>query len=153
MTTLPWVPPAGMSAQLASDWRDFYRSVLAKYGITPAEYRALYLAQRGRCFICRTAKGKHPDDPNGRGSRRLAVDHNHAIGDRREAVRALVCSGGDKTCNRILGWLKTPEALERGAEVLREAPAQRVLAMLGGPAWKGPVPDDDYLTGYLTDEN
>src|SRR5690242_21783331 len=128
--TFTWTPPADMAKAVASGWRIFYRHVFTTYGLTPEEYRAIYLAQRGRCYVCRTAKGIHPDDPRGRGGRRLAVDHNHAVGYRREAVRALVCSGGDRTCNRILGWLKTPEAFARGAEVLTEAPAQSVLAFL-----------------------
>lgn len=122
-----WTPPAGMLKPVATEWRSFYRHIYATYAVAPQDYRDLYLAQRGRCYICREAKGKHPDDPKGRGARRLGVDHNHAIGyGRREAVRALLCTGGDRTCNRIIGWLG-PEALKRGAEVLETAPAQDVF--------------------------
>lgn len=151
MTAQAWVPPKGMDSVKARQWRNFYRAILTKYGITPAEYRALYLAQRGRCFICRAAKGIHPDDPKAAGGRRLAVDHNHALGGTREAVRALVCSGGDKTCNRVLGWLRTPEAFQRGAEVLTEAPAQSVLAYLQTEAGKDKLADA-FVTGMLTDD-
>lgn len=142
-----WTPPAAMAPSVASGWRTFYRQMFNTYKITPEEYRALYLAQRGRCFICRTAKGVHPDDPRGRGGRRLGVDHNHALGYTRAAVRALVCTGGDRTCNRILGWLKTPEAFQRAAEVLTVAPAQQVFSAMAA-GWTG----DEALTGYLTDE-
>lgn len=145
--TFLWTPPDDMEKSVAAGWRTFYRHVFSTYGLKPEEYRALYLAQRGRCFICRTAKGVHPDDPRGRGGRRLGVDHNHALGFTRAAVRALVCTGGDRTCNRALGWLKTPEAFDRGAEVLREAPAQQVFSAMEA-GWT----EDEHLLGYLTDE-
>lgn len=103
-----WTPPEGMSKQVANAWRAFYSDAVEKYALTPAEYRFLYLAQRGRCWICRKAKGIHPDDPKGGGTRRLGVDHNHVTGQ----VRGLLCTGGDKTCNRIIGWLNGP-SLER----------------------------------------
>lgn len=121
MALVEWTPPAGMAAGTVSAWRTFYRHVFATYGLTPEAYRLLYIAQKGRCWICRKAKGVHPDDPKGRGGRRLGVDHNHATG----AVRGLLCTGGDKTCNRIIGWLDRA-ALLRAAEYLTKPPA-RVL--------------------------
>jgi hypothetical protein len=124
-----WQPPAGMLPPMVREWRTFYRHILSTYGVTPAEYRALYLAQLGRCYICRDAKGKHPDDPNAKGGRRLGIDHNHVIGYRREAVRGLLCTGGDRTCNRIIGWLTYP-ALQRAALYVAESPAQSVFAAL-----------------------
>lgn len=129
-TALAWTPPAGMAHQVALEWAAFYRRVRDLYGITPADYRALYLAQSGRCYICRKAKGVHPDDPRGTGGRRLGVDHNHVIGNyRRDAVRGLLCTGGDKTCNRIIGWLDHA-ALVRAARHLAESPAQQVFAAM-----------------------
>lgn len=112
-----------MKQEVARAWREFYRKALKEYGITPVQYRDLYVAQYGCCFICRVAKGKHPDDPRGTGGRRLGIDHNHVT----DRVRGLLCTGGDKTCNRIIGWLK-PEALERAVIYVREEPAQVVLA-------------------------
>jgi hypothetical protein len=39
-------------------------------------------------------------------------------------VRGLLCSGGDKTCNRVIGWLTAPQ-LDRAAAYLRgEIPAK-----------------------------
>lgn len=108
-----WTPPEGMSPKVASDWRAFYRAAMVKYGVSPDRYRKLYLLQKGRCWICQTATGKHPDDPKGRGGRRLGIDHNHTTG----VVRGLLCTGGDKTCNRIIGWLNAP-ALRRAADYL-----------------------------------
>lgn len=115
-----WTPPRGMGPAAVASWRAFYRraaSGKAGYRITPAEYRRLYLAQQGRCFICRKARGIHPDDPGARGSRRLGVDHNHVSG----LVRGLLCTGGDKTCNRVIGWLDAA-ALQRAADYVRNSP-------------------------------
>jgi hypothetical protein len=135
-----------MGLLIVRGWRAFYRHIYTVYGVTPEHYRALYLAQLGRCFVCQKAKGMHPDDPKGAGSQRLGIDHNHAYGSRREAVRALTCTLGDKSCNRILGWL-TYEGLERARIVLREMPAQAVLRQLDA----GPISDED-LTGMMLHE-
>lgn len=86
---------------MVASWRAFYRRAADVYHITPAQYRLLYVGQKGRCWICRKVKGIHPDDPKGRGTRRLGIDHNHATG----AVRGLLCTYGDKSCNRVIGWL------------------------------------------------
>lgn len=122
-----WTPPAGMFPEVAIQWREFYRAALSGrkgYVITPAEYRLLYVAQKGRCWVCRIAKGVHPDDPKGRGTRRLGVDHDHLTGQ----VRGLLCSGSRSanTCNRLIERY-TPEALARAADYKRNPPA-RVLA-------------------------
>jgi hypothetical protein len=130
-----------MLPEVVREWRTFYRGIWNSYGVTPEEYRAIYLAQLGRCYGCQEKRGKHPDDPKGGGARRLAVDHNHALGYRKQAVRGLLCSTGDLSCNRIIGGLKDrPEALERLAHHLRTAPAQSVLAALA-KGW----PDDDIV--------
>jgi hypothetical protein len=118
---MSWTPPDGMLPIVAQRWRAFYADMArgdAGYTLTAWEYRMLYIAQKGRCWICQRAKGIHPDDPKGRGTRRLAVDHNHATG----AVRGLLCSGGDKTCNRIIGWLNAA-ALQRAANYVTKPPA------------------------------
>jgi hypothetical protein len=108
-----WTPPEGMASLQVRAWRAFYNRALDVYNITPAQYRLLYVAQRGRCWICRTAKGIHPDDPKAAGRRRLGIDHDHVTG----AVRGLLCTGGDKTCNRIIGWLDGA-SLERALRYL-----------------------------------
>lgn len=137
-----WEPPPGMAKPVASDWRAYYRTAWVTYGVTPKFYRALYLAQMGRCYICRVARGIHPDDPHGRGSRRLGIDHNHAIGNRIEAVRGLLCTGSlnANTCNRLIGRYNTGQ-LQRAVDLLTEAPAQRLLAA-------GYMTDAE-LTGWL----
>lgn len=130
-----WTPPDGMKPSVVKEWRAFYRAALDKYGITPERYRQLYLLQKGRCAICQKATGKHPDDPKGRGGRRLGIDHNHATG----AVRGLLCTGGDKTCNRIIGWLNAP-ALRRAADYL-DGTRTPNLILAGGT-------DADYQWAY-----
>lgn len=117
-TVALWDPPAGMTPAVIRTWRAFYARAMDNYGVTPADYRILYLAQKGRCWICRKAKGVHPDDPQGRGARRLGIDHNHATSQ----VRGLLCTGGDKTCNRVIGWLDHA-SLKRAVAYLENPPA------------------------------
>jgi len=108
-----WTPPYGMASRDVRAWRTFYSRILDVYGVTPRHYLDLYLAQKGRCWICRLATGINPLDPKARGSRRLGIDHNHTTGQ----VRGLLCTGGDKTCNRIIGWLNAGQ-LRRAADYL-----------------------------------
>lgn len=126
--TLDWTPPAGMLPAVVAAWRGFYGKALKQYGVNPDQYRALYLAQLGRCYGCWDKRGIHPDDPKGRGARRLSIDHNHAYGNRIEAVRGLLCGTGDLSCNRILGAVRdNAYALDRLSDLLRTMPAQAVL--------------------------
>lgn len=77
-----------------------------KYGITEKDYLKLSYEQDGRCFICHRAPKK----------RRLSVDHDHALGRVRHAVRGLLCH----MCNRGLTYYRdNPERLQRAAEYLR----------------------------------
>lgn len=91
------------------------------YQITELEYRALYRAQGGRCYVCRKAKGK---------ARRLAVDHDHLTGE----VRGLVCSGSltPTTCNRLIAYYNRDQLL-RAADMLTDPPpAREVLQAVRG---------------------
>lgn len=101
-----WDPPEGMGAAAVKAWRAFYAKAMDAYGITPADYRLLYVAQKGRCWICQTAKGLHPDDPKARGGRRLGIDHDHTTGQ----VRGLLCGGSlsANTCNRVIARYNAP---------------------------------------------
>jgi hypothetical protein len=92
------------------------RRIEQVYGITEYEYDALYEAQGGVCAICLRATGK---------VRKLAVDHDHAIGDgKREAVRGLLC----KSDNRLLGFARDdPEFFRRAMNYLLDPPARKVL--------------------------
>jgi Recombination endonuclease VII len=128
-----------------ADWRKFYRMCERTYG-TPQrpfgerEYVALYVAQDGRCAICRRSRGRDPREPlayvgRKRKPRRLGVDHNHLTG----LVRGLLCSGSvsANTCNRLVARYDA-DALERAARYLREPPAVGVLSG---------VPDEAYRYG------
>jgi hypothetical protein len=90
--------------------------------VTEAEYRAMYRAQGGRCYVCRKAAGK---------SRRLGVDHNHLTGE----VRGLVCTGSlnAMTCNRLIA-IYSRAALVRAVEMLNDPPPARavLVAMRSG---------------------
>jgi hypothetical protein len=92
-----------------------------KYGyqITPLEYRALYAAQGGRCYVCRRASGK---------AKRLGVDHDHLTGE----VRGLLCTGSlsANTCNRLIAIYNRAQLL-RAVEMLTDPPpARRVLVSM-----------------------
>lgn len=63
----------------------------AKYGMTPAAWDGMFLAQAGGCAACGQAFGWRT--PN--------VDHDHATGQ----IRGLVCS----PCNQSLGLLQEDE--------------------------------------------
>lgn len=60
------------------------------YGITIEDYNKLFVAQEGKCLICR----RHQSDLK----RKLNVDHDHATGK----VRGLLCNN----CNSGLGHFK-----------------------------------------------
>lgn len=78
---------------------------LAKYGISGAEYDAMYAAQGGLCAICR-----QPDRVGIYGEV-LAIDHCHDAG----RIRGLLCSN----CNRGLGmFLDDPDRLMAAAAYL-----------------------------------
>lgn len=79
------------------------------FGITEDQYWALYEAQGGRCYICKTANGS---------ARRLAVDHDHETG----LVRGLLC-GPD---NLMIGRLRVL-GLVNALEYLHNPPAIGVI--------------------------
>jgi Recombination endonuclease VII len=84
------------------------------YGITPDDYRALFIAQGGRCYICQ--RKTH--------SKRLAVDHDHVTG----AVRGLLCADNERGCNHaILGNIRDLAMAKRIVAYLEDPPANSVL--------------------------
>lgn len=108
------------------------RQNLKNYGMTIAEYDALFAAQDGRCAIC--------DEPEKIISRngqpfRLAVDHDHQTG----AARGLLCA----LCNRMVGHLES-----RADMVSR---MQAYLAQHKVPGNYGVPPDVDAYYGRTTD--
>ncbi len=105
--------------------KDFFAHVQRTYGVTPVEYRALYRAQGGVCYVCRIATGPTMKRPK---ARFLGVDHDHLTGE----VRGLVCTGSQdaKTCNRLIA-IRTRDALLRAAAMLSDPPpARAVLACM-----------------------
>jgi Recombination endonuclease VII len=94
------------------------------YNLTPGEYDAMLAAQGGRCGICR----KKP------GTRRLAVDHDHAT----DAIRGLLC----RSCNLALSVDRNTVAhLRRAIAYIQHPPAAAALAAF---AWvAGTAMDED----------
>ena len=96
----------------------YLKHVERTYPISADEYRALYYAQGGKCYVCRVAGGK---------ARRLGVDHDHVTGQ----VRGLVCTGSlnANTCNRLIAKYGR-EQLLRAAAMLSDPPPARIILSL-----------------------
>jgi hypothetical protein len=85
-------------------YRDYF--LRRRYGVTAAEFDALFGAQGGRCAICPAEVG-----PSGSA---LAVDHCHSTGK----VRGILCAN----CNNGLGRFgDDPERLRAAASYLERA--------------------------------
>lgn len=86
-----------------------------RYGITDQEASRLEASQDGGCAIC--GRPGTPESP-------LVIDHDHAMGPRRSAVRGMLCN----RCNGGLGlFFDDPETLLRAVEYLKNPPAQIIL--------------------------
>jgi hypothetical protein len=86
--------------------RAWERGIAKRFGISAETYRAILLAQGGRCAICRGQSVRGP----------LAVDHDHATGQ----IRGLLCT----LCNRGLGAFRDdPAFLQAAASYLAAAKA------------------------------
>ena len=86
------------------------RRILETYGLTEAEYDALFAAQDGACAICKGTR-----------TQKLSVDHCHRTG----AIRGLLC----RLCNgRLLTAARdSPVILRTAADYLESYPCDRVL--------------------------
>lgn len=85
------------------------------YGLEDGDYAKLYAASGGRCYIC-----------GGKGSGKLAIDHNHTTGE----VRGLLCT----RCNyHLLGRIgkDSPEILReimtKAIDYLENPPSRKIL--------------------------
>lgn len=74
-----------------------------RYGITLAEFEAMFVSQGGKCACCGDVVG----DLDSRGRRKLYVDHCHTTG----VVRGLLCAN----CNSGIGQFKDSTERLRGA--------------------------------------
>jgi hypothetical protein len=91
------------------------------YGITEAEYNAIFEAQKGVCWIC----GQPPK------KRRLHVDHLHLKRDKKQPgelkrpnVRGLLCWA----CNGAIAKFRDdPVRLKKAAKYCQTWPAQKIL--------------------------
>lgn len=119
---------AAAEARRKDAHKAFLAHVERTYGLKPEEYRALYRAQGGRCYVCRIATGPTKKNPK---ARHLGVDHDHLTGE----VRGLVCTGSKNsmTCNRLIAIFNRLQ-LMRGAAMLSDPPPARlVLAAMRAP--------------------
>lgn len=94
-----------MDARWRERWPDYMRQYL--YGITPAQYEAMLVAQGGSCAICGTTRwmgnGNVPH-----------TDHDHVSG----VFRGILCNN----CNLGLGrFADDPARLRAAAAYLEQA--------------------------------
>lgn len=103
----------GKMCSACKPWAGYAKS-LRRFGLTPKEYESILALQGGGCYICGALPVKQ----------KLAIDHDHALGDTRQAVRGLICNN----CNfhRLPVFQENPELLERAALYLREPPAHAI---------------------------
>lgn len=88
--------------------------VLKVYGITLAEWDAIFAAQGGVCAICRREPRK---------GETFHLDHEHTTGQSGR-VRGILCS----YCNtRLVGRLKDHTKAQNMADYLRDPPATKAL--------------------------
>lgn len=87
----------------------------ARYGVTDEEVGAILAAQDDRCAICRRQASE--DTP-------LVVDHDHALGPVRAAVRGLLC----RRCNAAIGLFgDDPASMRRAIDYILTPPAQALI--------------------------
>jgi hypothetical protein len=106
-----------------------YAASLRAFGLTPAEYVAIFEAHGGRCYVCGTRPGMT----------RLCIDHDHSIPVMRDAVRGLLCD----ECNysRLPRFKEDAAMLARAIDYLTRPPAQRVLSSLPDELPAPPPPE------------
>jgi hypothetical protein len=108
--------PCELANRREAKERSHERYVGQEYGLEPGDYGLILEAQGGRCAVkgCRA---------NGT-TKLLAVEHDHKLGNTREAVRGLVCGMHNEWIGRAGD---DPEVFESIAEFLRNPPAHKVL--------------------------
>jgi hypothetical protein len=106
-----------------------YAASLRRFGLTPAEYVAIFEAQGGRCYVCGVVPG----------AARLCIDHDHSVMPIRDAIRGLLCD--DCNYSRLPRFAEDATMLRRAAEYLDRRPAQRVLTARGTDRPAPPPPE------------
>jgi hypothetical protein len=96
------------------------RGLWNRYGLSEADYNALYEAQGGRCAICEDPVANLLDH-EGDGRTATALDHDHTTG----AVRGILCPN----CNTGLGGFRDdPERLRAAMAYLETS---RMMTEMG----------------------
>ena len=103
---------------------------VSRYGITEAEWHAIFEHQGGRCAIClRMLRHRFREDMRPAKCQVANLDHSHAVeaaGDVRGSVRGLLC----RWCNHDLLGRMLKDDLEKARRLvayLESPPARAVL--------------------------
>jgi len=104
------------------------RNFIRNYGITLAEYIAIWEFQNGVCAICSEPVSIQLGRPGyGTGCRaELDHEHNDAL-PKKQQVRGILCGGRWSGCNRKLGRLDKPEWLLAAYNYVFNPPARQIL--------------------------
>ena len=119
----------GKVCRACRPWLRFAAS-LRQFGLTPAEYMAIFDAQGGRCYVCGTPPG----------AMRLSIDHDHSVADIRQAIRGLLCN--ECNYNRLPRFQDDATMLQRAAAYLTNPPAQAALAEITHREAPAPSPPE-----------
>lgn len=91
--------------------------LLAKYGITPAQYDKMLARQGGTCALC----GRPPK------TRRLSVDHDHTCRKKPSRLHGRIRGGICQRCNRFIVASNDVQSARRLVEYLSSSFDGRLL--------------------------
>jgi hypothetical protein len=113
------------------------RHLIRTYGITFAEYEALYNFQKGKCAICGRSLAliRHATTVNQRFNTegRAEVDHLHILKkqkikpSKKSTVRGLLCGGRYAGCNHRLGKIDSIPWLTAALAYITNPPAHQLF--------------------------
>jgi hypothetical protein len=111
--------------------------LIRTYGITFAEYEALYNLQKGKCAICEKPLVliRHATEASQRfkTTGRAEVDHEHVLKsqkvkpEKKSTVRGLLCGGKYAGCNRRLGKIDNVPWLTAALSYVANPPARQLF--------------------------
>lgn len=110
------------------------RNLLRNYGITLAEYLALWEYQGGKCALCGATLSLRLGRPGFDNGCRAELDHEHNPAlPQKEQVRGILCGGRWSGCNRKLGRLDRAEWLAPALQYITDPPARRFFKKIAIP--------------------
>lgn len=105
------------------------RNFIRNYGITLADYIAIWEYQQGKCAVCGDPVSIQLGRPGYSSGCRAELDHEHNKQlPQKQQVRGILCGGRWSGCNRKLGRLDSFEWLSAAARYIQNPPARQFFA-------------------------